>query len=400
MFKIKYLSYTISLLLPMVFFSCITAFNIEYLSSSDSPMYIYYHIVMGCLIFFFFLKNLFLQKKYITKKLLYLFVLLIFFSFVFFLDRPSSKFGHSLLFIFYSESFFAILIAYDLARNKTLPFLAKWIELIMVFISLILFLNIPKLIAGTAIGMGSSHQSLAYTSAFMFSLNLFFILFGKNFKRFALFRSNKFRVFSFFLLVIQLISCFVSGGRGGGLLLIISTVYLLYLSMNLRRFKNTFLKFLLLAIGGCILYVFLPDSIHTLVNNGTSRTFSYLTEKGIDMSQTSNRDVVYNRTISAISDRPILGYGIFKYTDVFGIHPHNFFLEILLQGGFSLLIFMCLFLFSLFTKLGKIMKLSIEYYLLIPFILYWSTMLLFSGTYMLTPLFWFVVVYVLVIKIT
>jgi O-antigen ligase len=136
------------------------------------------------------------------------------------------------------------------------------------------------------------------------------------------------------------------------------------------------------------------DSLIAMLEVNADRLFSYISSEGLDMSQTSNRDSVFETAMVFISDSPLWGYGLFGYYDVLGYYPHNLFLEILLQGGAIFLVFSLWALWIMFIKLCKMQKNNNSLYLLLPFIIYPFVQLLFTGSYMETPFFWFSVMFV------
>ena len=199
------------------------------------------------------------------------------------------------------------------------------------------------------------------------------------------------------LLVVQVVVSLSSGGRGGFVLIAASAVILLFLRMR-KGGSSGGMKFLftmLLLVAVAFLAVqFMPENIRNAVNIGSQRTFSYLTKNGIDMSETSNRDDVYGAALQAIGDSPVIGYGLLmKGTYIEGSWPHNIFLEVMLQGGIIYMMFFLIVAFSWLTKLRLMINRGHGSYI-IPVALYPFVMLLFSGSYISTGLFWFSLAYV------
>ena len=126
-----------------------------------------------------------------------------------------------------------------------------------------------------------------------------------------------------------------------------------------------------------------------IFKSSLERVFSYLTPNGIDMSQTSGRDHVYRDAIELIKQSPIIGYGIFGFFKVYGSYPHNFFLEILLQGGILLLFAILIIIISLIKKIIYMIKYNEELRIILIIFLYPIVMLMFSGTYTSDSIFWF-----------
>lgn len=390
--SIKHISYTISLFLPILFFCTYSFFDVQYAGVEKSSSYVFAHILMGIVVFFIFMKTFLSKKLLLNIKFIWILLFLFLLVSVYYLDKPNCDYGKRILLYFFSSSFFGILIGVDLACNKELFSLAKWIELLMVVITIMLLFNLPKMLGDKALGIGSSHQTLAYYSAFMYCINLFFILFGNKFEnRFSFFSKKLYKIISYLFLLTQVISCFSSGGRGGAVLLIFGTIILLFKAKKRLKNRKAFIYLFISLTFIYIVYQILPSDIHRLIDNGLERTFSYLSFDGIDMTHTSNRDIVYSNAMHDISMSPFWGYGFFSYLDLSGSYPHNFFLEILLQGGIIYLSII-LILFVLLIK-KMILLLKTNNILILPLILYPFVMLFFSGTYITTMLFWFTITY-------
>lgn len=280
----------------------------------------------------------------------------------------------------------AIYIAKDGLR-----FYSKEIHVAMLLITIATFLSIRNSVADISLGFGgASYQTLAYYAALAFCLNLCYILYNDDLDKFKIFNAKWYYYFSYLLLVIQIAACLISGGRGGFVYLAVCSTFML-----LRTGKMSKL-FSVLAFGITLLIVVNalgPNSrVLDIISSQSERTFSYITKSGIDMTETSERDLVYDHAVNYIKDNLFMGGGVFGYRIEFGGYPHNFFLEVLMQGGILFLLCWIYILFLVSKKMHVLMK-NQQDFLLLPIALYPATMLLFSGTYLWTPVFWFVIVY-------
>ena len=98
--------------------------------------------------------------------------------------------------------------------------------------------------------------------------------------------------------------------------------------------------------------------------------------------------------LTLISRSPIFGYGVFgmwRYSAL----PHNFFLEILIQGGTVYFSFILIFLTYVFIKLYKITRIDPSFKLISILGLYPLVFLMFSGSYMSNSIFWFCISFVI-----
>jgi O-antigen ligase len=177
--------------------------------------------------------------------------------------------------------------------------------------------------------------------------------------------------------------------------LFLATAILIYL--RLRR-KNKFAVIIFISITIISITVLLSDiiprGVTDVMQTGSERIFSYITPSGVDLSETSGRGEVYSNAWKLIKEQPALGYGIFKYADISKGYPHNIFMEFLLQGGIVYLIFWIIVLIKFFIKFNRIIEVDNINLLLIPISIYPFTLLLFSGSYLMSALFWFVIAYV------
>lgn len=109
---------------------------------------------------------------------------------------------------------------------------------------------------------------------------------------------------------------------------------------------------------------------------------------------TGGRNVIYQTSFEAIKKSPIIGYGIKGDMALLGTYPHNFILELTIQFGIPLTIFI---LFFLFTKIRRsiITDKEISNFLLMICI-YAFTYLFVSGSFWALKEFWIVVSIIIV----
>lgn len=394
--SVKILLLTIALFAHILFFCYNFIFGVVYNSNS----FLSFLMIFDIIPLYYFVKYLTsgsYSKKNVDGVILVLFIIL----FILFLE-DGFKGVISRSFIAYSMP--SALIGIILAKCDKEAYFAKYLEPIMLLITSASIAGLKyglgagsMLMVDTENGMGM--QSLSYYTAFAFSLNLYFLLLGDELEnRFRYTKTVVYKVFSVTLLVVQLVSVLSSGGRGGSVLLILSALMIVFLKLITKkgRSKNMFFPFLLISAAIVLAVNFMPENILNLISIGQDRAFSYLSNGGIDMSETSNRDIVYADAIGAITDSPIIGYGLLMKGSKFeGTWPHNLILEILLQGGFILLLIFSFIFIKFLNKLVRMIRKGHGHYIL-PIVLYPIVMLCFSGSYISTGLFWFSLAYVFV----
>lgn len=296
-------------------------------------------------------------------------------------------------------SFFKITIGYVIPMIITGIYVSKEgllkysrnIHLVMLLITIAILPSIRNAIGGLGVGIGgANYQTLSYYSALAFCLNLCFILYKRDLAVFKIFDNHVFHYVSYFLLLIQLAGCLISGGRGGFVYLAICSIYMLFKTGKLSKLFSVIAFSLVLFI---VIYSLGSDSkVIETINIQMERTFSYVNSSGIDMSETSNRDIIYQDAQKYIEDHLLIGGGLFRSRVDFGGYPHNFFLEILMQGGWGYFSIWIILFVIVFKRIHFLITKKRDF-LLLPISMYPGIMLLFTGTYLWTPLFWFIIVY-------
>lgn len=267
---------------------------------------------------------------------------------------------------------------------------AKWMDVFMLLFTVAAYNSIKSSLAGGYIGVGgATYQELSYYCAFAFNLNLCGILFGNQIERFGIFKSKVFNVASYGLLLIQLTGCFLGGGRGATIYLVLNALLLLAVSKKLSRTLMSASVFGSILLVG--LKVMQETALAGVMGSRIERAFSFIGSDGEVKGDA--RFSLYERAWEYCKEYDVMGSGLFRALDEFG-NPHNFFMEILTQGGMAYCLFWIIVLCYLFYRTYMLIKTEHEYYF-IPIICFPLTMLLFSGSYTISQQFWFFVVYII-----
>ena len=145
----------------------------------------------------------------------------------------------------------------------------------MIVITIAIALTIPKILSVGIISFGlGTYQTLSYLAAFAFGINLYNILASGNNQKFKFQKHKAYKIIEIFFLIIQIIGVFISGGRGGAVLLLANTLVLFYILSrhNLKRL----IAFIIIFVP--ILYVTLisiSPELANMIETRTERTFSY-----------------------------------------------------------------------------------------------------------------------------
>ena len=245
-------------------------------------------------------------------------------------------------------------------------------------------LNGPATIAGSG-----GHQEISYGAAFCFGINWVNIITGNTTDRLPIFQRKIWRYISFALLPLQSMICVLGGGRGGGVLLILCFIVTIFM-FSRQNFAKVML-WSVVAIGLIVLVA--VQSGH--FEEGFGRTFNYLEGGKISLDKDMSdieRAVLREKSYHIIGDSPVWGYGIWNGLKVAGFYMHNIFLDVLIAGGFIYL-FIFLFIMKKVYKSAYNIITRDNKVVLLPWILYPSTMLLFSGYYLSNSYFWFFTIY-------
>jgi len=192
-------------------------------------------------------------------------------------------------------------------------------------------------------------------------------------------------------LLVQIIGVFLTGGRGGAVLLIIYSLYIFLTVMKSRQSFNkikfiAFVSFLIISLS-----LLIPQLLeNALFYSRFRRVFEFLSiDGGINWAGTSNRDIVYMNAIELIKNELFFGYGLFGFWDISG-YPHNIILEILLNGGVLYLLIAIIVLIIFYRNIRLLIRYDAKYRIIAILALYPFVQLMFSGSYMTSSEFWFV----------
>lgn len=391
--NIKYLVFSLALLSNIVFFSISSLVGFNFEGSEYNSIYSYFCAFLFVAVLLF----VFLDFKKIAKKhLLFLPCVFLFLYFVessfFEYNRNQQELMQQSIRCFIAFSVPCIFVAIDLASTKRVEKIFPWIDAIAFIISIGCLLTLPKLlISGTIEYGGSNYQQLSYNAAFGYSVLLYNALTGNEYR--LDFLKNKIVSVISLLLIFSCIVCVLSsGGRGGFALMMLNTLYLLYC----KRKSFISIKSAISIISIIILIIYFVDFsvFKELIDFGFERIKDTFFSNGGSAISKSGRDEVYDLALKYISENP-LGYGFFRSYAVMGNYPHNFFLEILMDGGYLLLVLCFFFMIFLYKKSRKIIKNGFDITFLIIMSSYPIVMLQFTSTFMWVGLFWFIVIYIL-----
>lgn len=309
--------------------------------------------------------------------------------------------SYNIFFFFLPNSIPGIYIANYIFRYEKVDVLIKNLEIFFLLGSVGLIISVPTMYSSLGydvrLAAGGGHQTISYCSALFCTFFVINQLLAKKI-RYNFLDCKWYNIVEIILIPCLIAICLMGGGRGGAFLLSVNVFLVAWI-----LFRQSFFKMMLYSIAIMlllyVLFMSLKDSeIMMGVSNGFERAFSYLSDEGIDMEETSGRDVVYSYFANLVWKKPVGGFGFFYCYDVcnksIGMpYPHNLFLEVLLQGGLIYFMLFIIFLIKVLRYSYLYVK-NVNVYFL-PLLTYPIVLLMFSGSYMKMCLFWFLVVYTL-----
>lgn len=387
----RFFVYSVTLLSQPVYWSLSSLMGQDVsIHDSAGRAFVAYNVFLFALTILFSFKDIKIRKISQGNRLLFGVILIYVVSFFvesLFSDATNTEwFGKSFLF-FIMFGISGTLIGVVFWQKGTSQFY-KHIDFLTFLIGIGYIRSIPMMIvAGDMLG---GYQDIAYYSALSFGF-LFYGLITNRSDRCFIFKYKLFRYLSAVIGVLLVICVLSSGGRGGLVLLVVEMFFCGYLLLKGKNLGSSIVVLSVLFVFILIVSNYIMNSsVNEIVNVGMERGLSYIDSGKIDITETSNRDLVYREHVNRIKDNPFLGEGIYT---VLGKYewPHNFFLELLATGGiFLLLLWLCI-LVKCYKNYKRLVKVDRNNQYLVPLILYVLIFLLFSSSYMETRVFWFTI---------
>jgi len=384
------------------FFAIMAVLRIQYTGVENSYLLQVYAISIGLMIIALFIKDVINESRLSFSDLLVLLLPLFYYISYFasgVFGDTSNALATRIIVQFSIWIVPAICAAIYAAKLRSLGQLMSWMELVMIILTIGVFADIvvPMIQGRMFVSFsGADYQRASYFSAFALGLNLYFSFFAKS-ERFVFFKSPYWKAICFVLFFLQVVGVVIPGGRGGavlGVLYIALTLFLL--SRRKRRtrlmlIRNLSYLALLIIVFLLVMPVLMENEVFL---KGFIRATQFISESGrINWAGTSYRDILYGNAVDLIEARPFLGYGIFGYIEKnSNIYPHNLLLEILLQGGVVYFLVAISLLSVLIVKSVYLVKYRQEFIGVIYLLVYPFTLLMFSGSYLQSSQFWFIIV--------
>lgn len=391
--RIKFFLYPFTILGAEMYSAYSSIIGVEH--EEGSSEYLFFMVGLFCLSMLFVIRDLFTYSNRVNKKVL---LIPIFFSLCYFFETSfESPILEWTKKSFYFHLFFslpALMSASILASTHQVEKIYKNMDIIMLILAIGMIAILPKmLLMGTII---NGYNKISYQSALAFGY-LYYGLLSKREDRYYIFKTKIYRIACIAMCTLLALTSLASGGRGGVVLLFVQIAIISLIYVSRRNIFRVFFLFvpLLVAFVMIIASLLNDSAFASVLEIGMDRAFSYISENGIDMSQTSGRDEAYELALANIQLNPWTGYGIFHTIGKFG-YPHNIFLEMLEQGGVLYLFVWLIIILKSLKRGWYMLKCDNNLNFLIPLMLYPCIMLLFSGSYLMNATFWFSICFCLI----
>lgn len=226
---------------------------------------------------------------------------------------------------------------------------------------------------------GFMYQNISYYSAYGFGLGIFLLNEIKEKRS----KHKYINILIFSIIILNILSCLLSGGRGGFVLLFIMIFFYSFINKGVKGFVKAVFTISFIVIIALIIIPLLSDNIGVDLS-GFQRLLNFM-DNGIS---DPGRELLYKISFNSFQAKPILGNGIGSVFYILNTYSHNLFIDILCETGFvGLLIFMFFLLLTMRKMFFLYKKGSLYRFLTLIFIC-GITLNLFSGYIWVNQFVW------------
>lgn len=390
-----------------LFFSIAALFGFIYLGSETSSIYVVLMTVIGVLNIGFGLFEIVKSKRIQIKAIALLFGFPAFVLVSLILGRVLSSTAIALqrsqFNSFLAFSLPSLFIGMYIARKNIDLFIPISFIMVLITAGSISSIFIPFLLGRSFTVMGgASYQTASYYTSFAFGLNLYILFYRKKHLPSRTRQSLFIPLLQIVLLLMQAVMVIIPGGRGAFVLMVTYTLLIILKIANKKNVLNVIYGVFIIIIVIILLNQFFPRLMsNSFFERGFNRATAFIGQGGtLNWEGSSGRLPIYQESIEVFKKSPLIGYGLYGYFSniSFRGYPHNFFLEILLQGGLIYFSLWILFIGFIAIKLYHLIKSDEKNLILLYIGLLPAVMLMFSGSYLSNGLFWFIVSYVTLVS--
>lgn len=289
----------------------------------------------------------------------------------------------------------AICIGLNMKNHMDLSGIMKWIDVLLPLFALSFPFMVVNIFLSSMDGEGQYDQHASYMIAYCFLIDIYLLRYERYYEKFAFMDKRWNYILKFFLIPYFIVMEFFCGGRGAFITIMVGIILNIgYLkSVNTRDLQKGCLIIVLIGLFAIVAVSNLSNDYSDLLTINFGRVTDIFEGGHINTSSSSGRDEIYVQAYNLITQNPVWGYGLFSYLSYI-IFPHNIFLEIALQGGIPFLSIACFIFILSFSKYRLMKRKDKRQVFLAPFLIFAFTELMFSGSYMIVPLFGFSLSYI------
>lgn len=288
-----------------------------------------------------------------------------------------------------------VLISMLIAWRKKTDINLKIVFVAIIILTLISFLSLVRSDSLTSGGYirdssGMIYQNISYYSAHAFGLTIFHIAETKRIKELTW----AYKIMCLIFLVVQASTCFLSGGRGGLVLLVVLFVANILFYMGKKAYK-----FIIPVLFFVIITRFaIPWLVNQLDINikGLNRILNFLNGDLFDDGRIS----LYIQSFSIFSEKPILGNGIGSVFYYLHSYSHNAFLDVLVETGIIGMAFLVVLIFVYIIKTISLFHQGSLFRFMTMIFICGITLNMFSGYVWVNPHIWLPLAVVLTVNKT
>ena len=178
---------------------------------------------------------------------------------------------------------------------------------------------------------GMNYQVISYLAAFSTVFAEYYILENANVEWTQFFKKRIGKIICLFILMVNVFTVFIAGGRGGLVLILLSTIYTMFVLINRDRTNK---KAIIRNVAIIFLLPFVLVGIILMASNSSIK-FSGI-KRLLDIKfffSDNGRSLLRNRAISIFNNKPMFGHGLGSDFFEIGTWSHNLFTDLLIEGG-------------------------------------------------------------------
>lgn len=219
---------------------------------------------------------------------------------------------------------------------------------------------------------GLNYQIIAYLMAIFYCYSLFYVFIYKAPKTIIV------KSLLFAAMVVQAVTCAMSGGRGGLVLILVFTVYMAIYMVKEHKIKLW--KMLLASLVVYVGFVYIAGRFGLSISEGFQRSSNFMNDE--------DRIIMWQSIWPYVVDNGYMGYGLGGDFYTFGFYTHNIFLDFVLETGIIGFVILASFFLWMFIRIYKFSLKNDIFVVIMIYFIYGFTINIFSGYWISTNTHW------------